>query len=263
MRDPVFRYYDLGRKDVVSRRAASQRRYCCVYNLQSLQLTRHLPIGDMSRYKLVNGLTDIALDTQGNAYAIDTGMAPVVYRIESATFAVAIWNAGAPPRDAGVYSLRRMPLNAIAISPQGGHLLYVNAYAGTLHVMDITSRAQTTVSMTHKLYAANALVDAPSGAGGIELYAISARNDSVTVVAMDASVKTARARVFATKYLDQPLAGTWARGSVLVTNSQLLRHPAIINQDRDALRPFSIARLSPEYFAEQAANPILGSVLGP
>ncbi len=237
----------------------------CVYNLQSLQLTRHLTAGDMSRYRLTNGLTDLALDAQGNAYAIDTGIDPIVYRIESATFAVAIWNKAAPPRDAGVYSPQHFPLNALAVTPQGGHLLYVNAYAGTLHVMDLNSKQHSTVSMPHKLYAVNALIAAPAatGAGGIDLYAVSAKNNSVTLVGLEGNLKAARSRAFATKYLDQPLAGTMVQGTVFVTNSQLLRHPKMVNEDREAPRPFSIARLSRQYFAEQAAHPILDSVLGP
>jgi len=237
----------------------------CVYNLQSLQLTRHLTAGDMSPYRLANGLTDLALDMQGNAYAIDTGINPVVYRIESATFAVAIWNKTAPQRDAGVYSARDFPLNAVAVTPQGKHLLYVNAYAGTLHVMDIASKQQLTVSMSHKLHAINALVVASgsTSADGIDLYAVSAKNNSVTVIALGGSLKTARSRVYATKHLDQPLAGTMVQGTVFVTNSQLLRHPEMVDADRDAPRPFSIARLSSRYFVEQAVNPILDSVLGP
>ena len=237
----------------------------CVYNLQSLHLIRHLPVGDMSRYRLANGLTDLALDAQGNAYAIDTGIDPIVYQIESATLAVAMWNKLTPLRDAGVYSPRHFPLNALAVTPQGKHLLYVNAYAGTLHVMNTIGKTHSTVSMSHKLYAVNALVAAPStmSAGGIDLYAVSAGNNSVTVVAVDSELKTARTRAFATKHLDQPLAAVMLRGTVFITNSQLLRYPEIVNEDRDALRPFSIGRMSRKYFAEQAANPILDSVLRP
>lgn len=236
----------------------------CVYDLQSLQLTRHLPIGDMNNYRPADGLTDIALDSQGNAYAIDTGIDPVVYRIESATFAVATWNKVTPPSGPGVYSPRHFPLNAVAVTPQGGHVIYVNAYSGKLHVLDITSKQHSTVSMPQTLFAVNALVAAPSAtsAGGIDLYAVSARNNSITVVGMDGELKTARSRVYATKYLDNPLAGTLVRGSVFVTNSQLLRHPEV-SGDHDKPRPFSIARLSSEYFADQAANPIIDSVLGP
>lgn len=73
----------------------------CVYDLQSLQRMRHLPLGDMSQYRLANGLTDIALDAEGNAYAIDNGIDPIVYRIDSATFAVAPWNKLTPPEPAG------------------------------------------------------------------------------------------------------------------------------------------------------------------
>ncbi len=237
----------------------------CVYNLQSLQLVRHLSIGAMSHYRLANGLTDIALDAQGNAYAIDAGVAPIVYRIESATFAVAMWNKAAPPRDAGVYTPRHFPLNAIVVAPQSGHLLYVNAYAGTLHVMDITGRQHLPVSMPHKLYAVNALVVAPAAAsaGGIDLYAVSASHNSISVVTLDSGLKAARTRVYATRHLDQPLAGVMAQGTVFITNSQLLRHPDIVQEDRDAPRPFSIARLSRQYFTEQAANPVLDSVLRP
>ena len=236
----------------------------CVYDLQTLNLTRHLPVGELSHYRLANGLTDIALDSQGNAYAIDTGIDPVVYRIESATFAVAVWNKVTPPSSPGVYSPRHFPLNAVAVTPQGGHLLYVNAYSGTLHVLDIASKQLSTVSMPHTLFAVNTLVAAPSttSAGGIDLYAVSARNNSVTVVGMDGDLKTARSRVYATKYLDNPWAGAWVRGSVFVTNSQLLGHPEI-SGDRDKPRPFSIARLSPKYFAGEAANPIIDSVLEP
>jgi len=53
------------------------------------------------------------------------------------------------------------------------------------------------------------------------------------------------------------------RETLFITNSQLLRHPEISNEDRDAPRPFSIARLSRKYFAQQATNPILDAVLGP
>lgn len=235
----------------------------CVYDLQSLKLTRHLPIGDMSRYRLTNGLTDMALDAQGNAYAIDTGIDPVVYRIEAATFAVAAWNKAAPLDGPGVYSPRHFPLNAIAVTPEGKHILYVNAYTGTLNVLDTGSKQQSMVSMSHKLYAVNALVAAPSAAsaGGIDLYAVSASNNSVTVVGLDGDLKTARARAYATKHLDNPLAGTMVQGSLFVTNSRLLQHPEM-NGDRDTRLSFSIARLGSKYFADQAANPIVDSVLG-
>jgi len=236
----------------------------CVYDLQSLRLARHVPVGDMSHYRLANALTDIALDSQGNAYAIDSGIDPVVYRIESATFAVATWNKESPPSGPRVYSPRHFPLNAVAVTPQGGHLVYVNAYSGTLHVLDVTSRQHSTVSMPRTLYAVNALVAAPSATstGGIDLYVVSARNDSITVVEIDSDLKSARSGVYATKYLDNPLAGTWVRGSVFVTNSQLLRHPEV-SGDRGKPRPFSIARLDSRYFVDQAANPIIDSVLGP
>jgi DNA-binding beta-propeller fold protein YncE len=236
----------------------------CVYDLQSLQLTRYLPIGDMSHYRLANGLTDIALDPQGNAYAIDSGIDPVLYRIESATFAVAMWNKVTPKSVPGVYSPRHFPLNAIVVTPQGGHVLYVNAYSGELHVVDISSKQRSTVSMPQTLYGVNALVAAPSttSPGGIDLYAVSARNNSITVVGIDSDLKNARARIYATKYLDNPLAGTLVRGSVFVTNSQLLRHPEL-SGDRDKPRPFSIVRLGSKYFADQAANPVMGAVLGP
>ncbi len=236
----------------------------CVYDLQSLRLTRHLSIGDMSNYRLANGLADIALDSQGSAYAIDNGIDPVVYRIESATFAVAVWNKDTPPTSPGVYSPRNFPLNAVAATPDGRHILYVNAYTGKLHVLDITSKQHSMVSMPDTLYAVNALVAAPSAtnSGTTDLYALSASNNSVTVVGLDGGLKTAVARAYATKYLDNPLAATWVRGSVFVTNSQLLRHPGI-SGDRDPWRPFSIARLSSKYFADQAANPVMVSVLGP
>jgi len=183
----------------------------CVYNLQSLQLMRHLPVGDMSRYRLANGLTDLALDALGNAYAIDTGIAPTIYRIESATFAVVMWNKAAPPRDAGVYTPRYFPLNALAVTPQGKHLLYVNAYSGTLHVMDTTGKQHSTVSLPHKLYAVNALVAVPNVTilDGIDLYAVSAKNNSITMVALNGGMNTAHTRVIATQYLDQPLAASW------------------------------------------------------
>jgi hypothetical protein len=232
----------------------------CVYDLQSLQLKRHLLVGDMSNYRVANGLTDIALDPQGNAYATDTGVDPVVYRIESATYAVAIWNKVTAPSGPGVYSPRHFPLNAIAVTPQGGHVLYVNAYSGQLHVLDIATKQQAKVSMRQALYAVNALVAAPS-ANGIDLYAVSARNNSITVVGIDADLKNARSRVYATKYLDNPLAGTMVRGSMFVTNSQLLGHPDI-GGERNKSRPFSIALLSEKYFADQAANPIMDAVLG-
>lgn len=51
-------------------------------------------------------------------------------------------------------------------------------------------------------------------------------------------------------------------GSLFVTNSRLLRHPEV-SRDRDGARPYSIARLSSTYFAEQAANPVMDGVLGP
>ncbi len=236
----------------------------CVYNLQSLQMIRHLPIGDISRHRLANGLTDIALDSHGNAYAIDTGIAPIIYRIESATFAVEVWNKIVPRRSAGIFSSRHFPLNAVAVTPQGKNLLYVNAYDGTLNVIDIASRQQTAVVIPNKLYAVNALVAAPGAgsAGGIDLYAVSASNNSVTVVGMDGDLKTARMRVLATKLLDQPLTGTWVRGSVFITNSQILRHPEVFSEDREVPRPFSIVRLNSAYFGEQAANPVLDPVLG-
>jgi hypothetical protein len=236
----------------------------CIYDLQSLQLSRHLSLGDMSHYRLANGLTDMALDTQGNAYAIDTGIDPVVYRIESATFAVATWNKAVPPNDPGVYSPRHFPLNAIAVTPEGKYILYVNAYQGTLHALEISSKQQTTVSMSQPLYAVNGLIVAPgsTSSGGIDLYAVSARNNSITVVGLDGDLKAARSRVYATKYLDNPLSATWMQGSLFVTNSQLLQHPEI-NGDRNTRRPFSIARLDARYFADQATNPVLDRVLGP
>ena len=236
----------------------------CVYDLQSLRLTRHLPIGEMTTYRLANGLADIALDAQGNAYVIDTGIDPVVYRIESGTLAVAVWNKAAPPSGPGVYSPRLFLLNAVAVTPQGGHVVYVDAYSGTLHVLDIATRQRSTVAMPHTLFEVNALAAAPSGAipGGIALYAVSARNNSVTVVEIDRGLKTARARIYATKHLDNPLAATLVRGSVFVTNSRLLQHPEV-SGDRAKPRSFSIARLNARYFEDQTANPIIDSVLGP
>ena len=87
-----------------------------------------------------------------------------------------------------------MPLNAIAVTPQGGHLLYVHAYTGTLHVLDIASKQRSMVSLPHKLYAVNALVAAPSiaSASGIAVYAVSARNNSVTVLVLGDNLKTGR-----------------------------------------------------------------------
>lgn len=150
------------------------------------------------------------------------------------------------------------------MTPQGGHVVYVDAYSGQLHVLDIMSKQRSTVSLPQTLFAVNALVASPSATstGGIDLYAVSARNNSITVVEIDSDLKTARSRVYATKYLDNPLAGTWVRGSLFVTNSQLLRHPEV-SADHDKSRPFSIARLSAKYFADQAGNPIVDSVLGP
>lgn len=236
----------------------------CVYDLQSLRLTRHLPLGAMNPYRPANPLTDIALDTHGNAYAIDAGIDPVVYRVESATLAGAMWNKVAPPDAASVYSPRHFPLNAIAVAPQGGHVMYVDAYSGTLHVLDLTGDRHSTVSLPRPLYGVSALVAAPSATstGSLDVYAISAGNNSITVLGIDGGLQTGRARVYATKHLDNPLAGTWVRGSLFVTNSQLLQHPDL-NGDRAIPRPFSIARLSAAYFADQAANPIMHSVLGP
>ncbi|HYH41980.1 MAG TPA: hypothetical protein VD867_08355 [Burkholderiales bacterium] len=236
----------------------------CVYDLASLRLAKQLPLREMVHNRLANPLTDIALDSQGNAYAIDTGIDPIVYRIESSTFAVAVWNRATPSGDAGVYSPRHFPLNAIAVTPAGGHVMYVDAYAGTLHVLDIATRQDSKVSMPEPLYAVNALVAAPgaAGTGGIDLYAVSAGNNSITVVGVDSDLKTARTLAYAIRHLDHPLAGTWVRGTLFVTNSQLLRHPEVTG-DGETPSPFSIARLSARYFADQAANPFLGAVLGP
>ena len=235
----------------------------CVYDLQSLQLARHIPIDHLSDYRLANALTDIALDSQGNAYAIDTGIDPLVYRIESATFKVAVWNKAMPPKEPIVYSPRYFPLNAIAVAPQGGQVLYVDGYSGKLHVLDTASRQHSQVSLPEALVAVNALIAMPgTSAGSIDLYAVSAQKNSITVIGMDSGFQTAPARIYAAKYLDNPLAATPVHGSIFVTNSQLLGHPELTG-DRDRPRPFSIAKLGPKYFANDGTEPALGAVLKP
>lgn len=235
----------------------------CIYDLQSLRLARHVPLGDMSRYRPANGLTDIALDTEGHAYAIDTGIDPIVYRIEAATLAVTAWNKTLPPNGVAVYSPRHFPLNAISVTPDGARLLYFNAYKGTLHALNIKDRQSSAILLPQPIYAVNALVTAPSAArnGGTDLYALSAKNNAVTIIDMDGDAAAARVRAHATALLDNPLAGTLVQGVLFVTNSQLLQHPEI-NGDSDTRRPSSIVRLTPAYFLKQASNPALGSIPG-
>lgn len=242
----------------------------CVYSLDTMQLVRHLTLAGISHNPLANRLSDLALDAQGNAYVIDSAMDPIIYRIGVDSFSAEVWKEGSGNKETlirgtGVYSPEHIPLNAIAIAPPGDRLLYVNAYNGTLHSLDITSGQRSAISLSSKLYAANALVAvrAAKSAGGTDIYVFSASNNSVLGITLTDSPVPAHARVFATRFLDQPMAAVWVGDVLLVTNSQLLRHPKFIDTRPAKARPSSIARLNRTYFAEHSANPIIDAVLAP
>lgn len=236
----------------------------CVFDLQSLRLVRHLPLGDISEYRLASELSDIALDAAGNAYVIEAAIDPVVYRFDTDGFAVTVSGGKGSPRGPAVYTPRGHPLNAITVTPDGKRVLYVDAYARALFAMDLATRLRTLVAMPHHLYAVNGLAATPRALSmeGIDLYVLSAGNSVVSVVSMDGDFKSAHIRVQAARHLDQPLSATWVHGTLWVTNSQILRHPDM-NGDTVTPRAFTLARLDQAYFAGQAGNPITDRVLAP
>lgn len=236
----------------------------CVFDLQKLSLLRHMPLGGMSDYRLASELSDIAIDTEGNAYVIEAAIDPVLYQVESAAFTVTVLSRTASPQGPPIYTPRGHPLNAITVTPDGKRVLYVDAYAGTLIAIDLATRQRTKVAMPHQLYAVNGLVATPRALSteGTDLYVVSAGNNAVSVVSVDDDFKSAHIRVQATRHLEQPLSAKWVHGTLWVTNSQILRRLEI-NGDTVSPRVFTLARLDQAYFVGQAGNPIIDRVLAP
>jgi hypothetical protein len=228
-----------------------------VYDLATSRLLRHAGLQELSGRDRVSAFGDIELDEQGNAYVIDTGIYPIIYKADGVTLNVEAWGPQLPERRGTVTAATYAPLNALAITPDGAQLIYLNGYDGRLWSVDLRKGGVSEIKLSHPLYAASSMVvarDDAARSGEFKMYVTRASRNLISVVHLDSSSGAAKVRDLAVEDIDTPLSAVLVDGALFVTNSQLGKHPDF-GRAGDVISPFQILYFGARYLAGHQNEP--------
>lgn len=233
-----------------------------VYDLATSRLLRHTGLQELSGRDRISPFGDIELDERGNAYIIDTGMFPLIYKADGVSFNVEAWGPQ-PERRNMAAAANYAPLNALAMTPDGSQLMYLNGYDGRLWSVSLQNGGVSEIKLSHPLYAASSMAvtrDNAARSGEFKVYITRASRGLISVVHLDSRSGAGKVRDLAFEKVDTPLAATLVDGALFVTDSQLGKLPEFGGAG-DPISPFRIMYYGPGYLAGHEIEPGAASII--